>query len=698
MSATPPSGGPDGQKPKPIFRRRKPANPLRPFHHPEIKSQPAKIGNGKKPGTAPGTAPSATPNTMPRPASRPQQQQISSRMNQDPQNFEALRANNGGWSQPKPAGCVEYPLYLTKKSFKEGIRFHVMRLAPHGGRLAQPNSPGIDPTDMDEFTRPVTLHRRDPRQPAPGREVQEDTPVVEETPEAIAEAERIAFQKAQREAQRAIDNAQKAPVTKDTKSKKGADDAKKLEKTKIYYAPRSEEQKKQREIRYEEALPWHLEDADGKNVWVGQYEGPLSDCKVAFLIHGGGFRMLPLEKWYKFTSKRGSFKTMTIEEAEAAMGKKATLGRWAVRDTQRQQAEKAISMSRAIVNGPVQVMQESRTFRQASRHEKTDHDDIDMSGDEFQDDDETAGYEPDRDEDSKTAANRIRRNQLDANTFGEGDEIKVEKEEEEEKREMEELKLFGKDLKKALKRRDKQFQYDDSDSERERNPFPSSDDDSDSDADNEKDDKKADKDTGTASKGASTPQGKKSAAEAAKKGKSLKRPGSPIVSDSSGTESTRKKKKTKHDSRGTTPLTDRRAKPGAGSTSDGEGTAGEMSDGAGGKKRLAPPAAGKVSSSRGTPAGSRAGSPVPPQGAAGKGARSNSPAAQSPSQEYTDVITAQEIIAALPAPPKGVSIGEFIRKFQHRIDKPGCMDKKDWIRLVRAHADFGTDKLLRRKT
>ncbi|KAI1209056.1 Rap30/74 interaction domain-containing protein [Annulohypoxylon truncatum] len=700
MSATPPAGGPNGQKPTPpprgppLRRPRKAANPLRPFTRPEQKKPPPpKVGNGHAPSTAPSTAP--------RPSSRPQQH--STQGSQSPQNFEALRAQNGGWSQPMPPGCQEYPLFVTKKDFKEGIRFHVMRFAPHGGKLAQPGGPGVDPTNMDEFTRPVTLHRRDPRQPPPGREVKEDTPAEEEKPEDIAEAERIAQIKQQREAQRAAENAQKAPVSKDPNPKKPQKEIKK-QAVQIHHAPRSEDQKKQQEIRYEEALPWHLEDADGKNVWVGQYEGPLSDCKVALFIHGKGFRILPLEKWYKFSSKRGSFKIMSIEEAEKAMNKKVTLGRWAIRDTQRQEAEKAMAESRAIVNGRVAVKQESGTFKQASRHEKLDHNDIDFSGDEFQDDDETAGYEPDRDEDTKTANNRIRRDQLNANLFGEGDEFKVEKEEQDEKKEEEQLKLFGKTLKKALKRRDKQFQYDDSDSDRERNPFASSDDESDSDLDNEKEDedKKGDKDkeAGTPSKGANTPQGKKAAAEAAKKGKSLKRPGSPIVSDSSGTESTRKmkKKKTTHDSRDSTPLPDRRVKPGAGSTSDGEGTAGEMSDGAGGKKkRLAPLAAGGVSSSRGTPAGSRAGSPVPPQGAAGKGPRSNSPPAQSPSQGYTDVITAQEIIDALPPRPQGVTIGVFIKSFQNRIDKPGCMHKKDWIRLVRAHADFGSDKLLRRK-
>ncbi|KAI1805933.1 Rap30/74 interaction domain-containing protein [Daldinia bambusicola] len=700
MSATPsPSTGPNGQKPTPppgappLRRPRNTANPLVPR---------------KKPANRPPlSAKDSKPNAPPRPGNKPQQFQTQGKPVQV--NFDALRAQNGGWSHPAPPGAQDYPLYVTKKSLKEGLRFHIMRFAPHGGKLARPDGPGVDPTNQNEFTRPVTLHRRDPRQPPPGREVKEEAP-IEENPVDTAEAERIAQLKAEREAQRAADDAQKAPVVKDANPKAKQQKEQKKPGLQIHYAPRTEEQKKQAEIRYEEALPWHLEDADGRNVWVGQYEAPLSDCKVAFKIHNGGFRMIPLEKWYKFQSKRGSFKIMSIEEAEKAMNKKVALGRWAVRDNQRQEAERAMAESRAIVNGRVAVKQESGTFKQASRQEKMDHDDIDVSGDEFQDDDETAGYEPDRDEDTKQANNRIRRDQLNANLFGDADEVKVEKEEDEEKKEELERKLFGKSLKKALKKRDKQFQYDSDDSSHERDPFASTDDDSDSDSENEKDDeeKKADKDkeAGGSSKGTNTPQGKKAAAEAAKKGKSLKRAGSPLGSDSSGTESIRKKKKTVHDSRGNTPLP-RRGKPGAGSTSDGEGTAGEMSDGAGGKKkRLSPSVKGGKHSTKGTPAGSRAGSPSPPQGVANKGVpdglRAGSPNTAPQSSAPGGIlypITAQEIIDALPPLPEGITIGILLKKFQDRVDKPGCMQRKDWLKLVKENANFSTaEKLLRRKT
>lgn len=564
-----------------------------------------------------------------------------------------------------------------------------MRIAPQNRGIRHAN---IDPTDQERFPRPVTLQRRDPRQPPPGQKEKEEP--VEPPPPNSEEAERQAQLKAQREAQRALDDAQKAPVLKDAERKRQQQKNKDEKKTgtQIHYQPRTEKQKKEAEIRYEEALPWHLEDADGKQVWVGQYEAPLSNQKVALVRYpeAGGYRMLPLEKWYKFAPKRGAFQHMTIEEAEKLMSKKAAPTRWAVRDSDRDKAANAREESRRIMYGPTAVKQESSTFQQASRREKMEHNDIDMSGDEFQDDDETAGFEPERDEDTKDSKDRVRREQLGANLFGDADEKEVEKEEAELEKEEEVRKLFGKNLKKALRKRDKQFQYDSDSSSKD--PFASSSSESGSESEKEDEENKTDKDkngVGSSSKGPDTPQGKKSAADAAKKGKSLKRPGSPLGSDSSGTESTRNKKKKKlgpansvTGSRSATPLPGGPSARGAGSTSDGEATAGEMSDGAGGKMKRRPKLG---TGAKGTPAGSRAGSP-----------RAGSPRALSP--EPLKAITSQEILDALPALPNGITIGGLLKMFDNRVDKEGHLSRKEWLQLVKENAVFSqSDKLLRRK-
>ncbi|KAI0508666.1 hypothetical protein F5B22DRAFT_386665 [Xylaria bambusicola] len=695
MSASP-SGGPNGQRPTPptgapaLRRPRNTANPMVPRKKPTARPPPPKAGlppfSGRAPPSTTGLPPKNVGTSKPTGNSK-----NSLQPDKAPPRFDHLRAQNGGWSTPLPPGAQEVPLFVTKKALKEGLRFHVMRFAPQirGNKQAR-----IDPSDQEHFPRPVTLQRRDPRQPPPGQKEKEEEP-VEQPPANTEEAERQAQIKAQRDAQRALDDAQKAPVLKDAERKRQQQKNKDEKKTgtQVHYQPRTEKQKKEAEIRYEEALPWHLEDADAKQIWAGQYEAALSERMVALVPYPetGGYRMLPLEKWYKFTPKRGAFQHLSIEEAEKLMGKKAAPTRWAIRDSDRNKAVNAREESRRIMYGPTAVKQESSTFQQASRGEKMEHDDIDMSGDEFQDDDETAGFEPDRDEDTKDSKDRVRREQLGANLFGDADEKKVEKEEAEIQKEEEVRKLFGKDLKKALRKRDKQFQYDSDSSGRD--PFASSSSESGSDSENEDEDNKADKDkNGTGSKGPGTPQGKKSAADAAKKGKSLKRPGSPLGSESSGTESTRNKKKKKigptnsvTGSRSATPLPGGQSARGAGSTSDGEA---EMSDGAGGKVKRRPHLG---TGAKGTPTGSRAGSPVPSR-----------PRAASPNpnaaQEALKPITAQDILQHLPPLPGGITIGALLKKFEGRVDKEGHLSRKEWLQLVKENTVFNsTEKLLRRK-
>jgi transcription initiation factor TFIIF subunit alpha len=329
----------------------------------------------------------------------------------------------------------------------------------------------VDPTNKEDFTRPVTLQRRDPRQPPPGRAVKEDMP--EPPPVDDKETERLEVLKAEREAQKALDMAKIAPGSKDPAPKRPQKQAKERP-TQFNRVPRTEKQKKEGDLRYEEALPWHLEDADGKNVWVGQYVSQLSETNVAFVINGASFRMIPLEKSYKMLP-RPPFKAFTTEEAEAMMKdtkKKGEIGRWVMKAQEKQKMENELAETRSFMSGPRRIVTESRTFRAAARSEKMDHDELDMSGDEFQDDDDAPGFEVNEDEENKDSTTRIRRNQLGANLFGDADEQEVDKEEAEVKREEKQREMMGKGMRKALVKRERELNYlsDNSSS----NPFESS--------------------------------------------------------------------------------------------------------------------------------------------------------------------------------------------------------------------------------
>ncbi|KAJ9129823.1 Transcription initiation factor iif subunit [Pleurostoma richardsiae] len=712
MSGVPPPGMPNGHGhhppptgAAPLRRKARAADPLVARKKPIPKPQ--------RPPQRPANSNALPKPTGPRPLLDRQNPVEASPPIIDPktlEEFKARRRRNDGWWDPKPAEgsgliCHEYPLIITKRSLKEGLRFHVMRFAKSR------TGDVVDPTDQNEFARPVTLNRRDPRSLAVGRAIKEPSPSP--TPVDDAEAERLAKAKAERDAQRAIDQAQIAPVARDQNQNR---QAKKPEKptAQTYYPKRTEEQKKESALRYEESLPWVLEDAEGKEVWLSSYQAALSGMNVAFVVDGGQFRMIPLEKYYKFTQKP-PFKTFSLDEAEKMMNKKVSAGRWVMRDQEKEKMEEDYNATRQLLHGPTRVKMESSTFRAASRSEKQEHDDIDMSGDEFQDDDENPSFEPDNDEEVKESRERVRRDMLGANLFGEADEKEVVKEEEDEKAEELARKLFGKELRRALAKREKHMEYkSDSDDE---DPFASSS--SEDETDKEKQDtkkedeaKSKDQKSGAGSKGTNTPSSKQKGLEAAQKGKLLKRPGSPNLSESSEAESSRKKAK-KHGigssrpSRSTTPMPgQQRSKTGAGAASDGEATGGEMSDGGRIKKKIKLVGTG----ARGTPTGSRAGSPAPTQGQLsptniGSPARTGtstprpgSPNASGSAGGSGGPVQPSEIVAALAANPQGISVGQLLKLFNGRVgDNPNQMSRRDWIKLVKENAKWGADKLLRPK-
>lgn len=223
-----------------------------------------------------------------------------------------------------------------------------------------------------------------------------------------------------------------------------------------------------------------------------------------------------------------------------------------------------------------------------------------------------------------------------------------------------------------------------------------------------------------------------------KKVNSLKRPGSPNLSEleSSGNESSRKRvKKTAtgsiQNSRASTPVPTaqnglQRPKKAAGATSDGEATGAEMSD-AGRKKFTKKIKLVSGSHGKGTPTGSRTGSPVPgasqlPSGKVdfsfkdsiyrvlhsgvlkclldtltGAQSPSNGGPSTPVSASSTAPVTKEEIITALNANPQGVTIGKLLGQFKDRVDGPGKMSRAEWISIVRYNARWGPDKLLRPK-
>lgn len=452
MSASP-SGLSNGRTPTPnggppqFIRKAKPADPLRP------RKKPIQRPNLPPPGAPrPITKDDGGPKLLRRPS--PAKQLAPPSQPFIPRPLPDRRAT-GGWTNAPDGEFLDFPLFTTKKALREGLRYHIARFQ---------SKKDVDPTNQDAFTRPVSLHRRDPRQPVKGEKDEDQDDVMDSK-----EREKKEIEKAEADARKAANQAQIAPTGKATAPKKfGSARQEKTEQ--VWRLDRTEADKRESDLRYEEALPWHLEDADNKNTWVGTYEAALSDTSVAFVIEGSRFMMIPLEKWYKFTAKN-QFKGFTIEEAEARFNKKIKESRWVMKTQEKDQERFAAAETRRQLGNLYMVKAESQTFKNAGKSETQDADDIDFNDDDlFQDDDEMATVEPDKDEDAKESKDRIKREQLGANFFDQTNEADVDKELEDEEKEAERRKRLGKSVKKALTKREKMTIYESDTS----NPYASS--------------------------------------------------------------------------------------------------------------------------------------------------------------------------------------------------------------------------------
>ena len=368
------------------------------------------------------------------------------------------------FSFPPVGEYHEYPLIVTKRAMMEGFRNHVARFS---------SKRKVDPRNTNEFERPVRLHRRDPRAPpAGGGGIKDNDQAMGGTEDVDdKEKEKQDILKAEREAQRAADMALVAPATNPGGGKKLGNFQKKTEQ--VYRNDKTEAQKKQSQLRYEEALPWHLEDFDNKNTWVGSYEAALSDT-YAMMHQGpdGAFRVVPLQKWYKFTQKN-QFKTLTIDEAENRFNKKVKEPRWFMdseqarlqrqREMENKKAGNRLFLGKREKNGGDDGIAVPKV-----KQENADADDLDFIEDRFADDEEHMVFE--EDDDTKEAEERIKKDQLQANIFDLKEEKEYEKQELLEKKEKEVQKKLGKSVKKALKRREKNYVYD---SDSSGNPYTS---------------------------------------------------------------------------------------------------------------------------------------------------------------------------------------------------------------------------------
>lgn len=587
-------------------------------------------------------------------------------------------------------GATVFPLIVTRRDLKE-LRHHVMRLQ---------SKSRVDIEDKSQFTPPIKLHRRDPRAPPSGAGSHFEEEDTKEDLEEIKERERIEQQKEERRKVREENQAKIAP----TGLKKPNAFQKKTEQK--YRPDDTPEAKKRQLLRYEETLPWHLEDFDNKQTWVGTYESELSEAHVMLSSTNpndplsGAIQMAPMERWYRFNVKgkikpSGDDLDQVMYKVENVPGFLRNIEQRAVkREADAENARNRHGLRTRVGGGDDD---EGRIRRSKANDDggfvkrEDDADDIDFNLEEdFADDEEGLNglFEGDE-QDVKEASEKLKRDQLQAALWERPDEQALQRREEQERKILEELKIMEKFTRKTLAKREKKFDYLDSDPE---NPYiTESESDTDSETERqrakEEEEKKAAEQNGKAidsgnvpsgasTKGSNTPSGNHKPSDL----KSKKRPGSPNLSEASGNESSRKKHKKNREHL----LDGSRKSSFANLGRAGSGSDSEMTDAGRAKRRKDKKEKNRLvlgGSPSGSPGTSRAGSPA-------ASSQVNGSRAASPSASVRPAIpSAKEIYECLP--PQGMNLKDLIAKFKGRVDNT---NSKLFIKLVKAVSSFDKQK------
>lgn len=351
----------------------------------------------------------------------------------------------------------DYKLITTKRELLNAARYHILQLA--GDKI-------VDIRNEADFPKPARLHRRDPKAQPPGpHQKQETEPEPKDGLNAV-EREELGRRKEIRQKEREANLAQIAPS-----QKAGSKSTSFKKKTQQVWLPnRSAEQKRRDQTAYEEKLPWHLEDFDNKHTLIGHHQAGSISTHAAFVyessgdVSNGKFRLIPVEKYYQFKPKRELAQQMSIEEVEAAMKKRGTDPEWLVRQRESRIAEAgkeaAARHAKSLFSGAQKQNIAGRGGEDA---------DLDFE-DDFADDEEGDLF-ADKDEDEKIAEKRIKEDQLTANFLDFKDIKEYDEAEEREKREAEAKKRNFRDLRKALERRERNYNHG-SDSDRSSSVSP----------------------------------------------------------------------------------------------------------------------------------------------------------------------------------------------------------------------------------
>ncbi|KAI8384985.1 uncharacterized protein BYT42DRAFT_564292 [Radiomyces spectabilis] len=176
-----------------------------------------------------------------------------------------------------------------------------------------------------------------------------------------------------------------------------------------------------RELKEQEQKPWILEDYDGQNCFMGTLEGAQRSDYVLFVLTDNDFKVVPVDRWYKFQQKR-NFKTLTLEEAEKQLNthQKRVGQRWMMLKREKEAEDEKEEKNTGKKSTRFKIVDDDEKFetdeddtshRRRSQHD-SDLDDLDYD-DDFQDDEEGGAEHEIEDEEIKDSKARIKRETKD---------------------------------------------------------------------------------------------------------------------------------------------------------------------------------------------------------------------------------------------------------------------------------------------
>lgn len=362
----------------------------------------------------------------------------------------------------------------------QDVQYHLMKLQQKK-----------DVNPMKDFTKPIRLHRKDPRNMQFQLTLKEIDEREEQNRKLKAEGgENAGIGDSSTVKYEIYLDGEMGTVAPDDGPINVAPDGKRgknRRRTKEVRAINDDSRK----LRYEEYYPWVMEDYDGVNTYVGNYEAASTDGhNHALLVPAlnGGFKMIPINKIYKFTP-RNKYSTLTIEEAEERLSDRKHIDRWVMSKLEKQDDEIRNNSRQGRRRG---LLTTGRNYGDDDRNGRSDNEGMDFD-EEFADDEEAPIVGGGDDEEEKDSRKRMEKEMLKANT---GLQEKFDDDDDDDDLFNEKKKKFdkeGKKLKKALVKNEfGQVVYESDDDEN--NPYVSDSDlnTSESDTDVKKEDKSGD--------------------------------------------------------------------------------------------------------------------------------------------------------------------------------------------------------------